>query len=179
MRQRRHVAVGVEHDTVVGSAFDDTLIWDPGSCTLRFVGGAGTDDVDASATTGGELIDLDALDGQSRDGAGAAPDSTENVIGGSGHDVIIGNDIRNRIVGGAGDDALGGDPGDDTLIGGAGNDRLYGAAGLDIGLGGPGGDTCDIDDDNEADAIGIGVGLHMAELVNRESGPDVANELPV
>jgi len=26
---------------------------------------------------------------------------------------------------------------------------------------------------------GIGVGLHMAELVNRESGPDVANELPV
>ena len=125
-----------------GSALDDTLIWDAGSCTSRFVGGDGTDSVDASATTGGESIDLDALDGQPFDGAGAPADSDEIVVGGSGNDFVVGNDIRNRIYGGPGGDDLEGDDGNDTLIGGVGNDRLSGAAGFDVGRGGPGRDNC-------------------------------------
>ena len=45
----------------VGSALDDTLLWD--GTTDFFSGGAGTDKVDASTSTTGQMIDLDDLDG--------------------------------------------------------------------------------------------------------------------
>ncbi|MGR3885801.1 M10 family metallopeptidase C-terminal domain-containing protein [Pseudomonas sp. 1152_12] len=40
----------------------------------------------------------------------------ENAIGGSGHDLIIGNSFRNRITGGAGGDKLYGGGGADTFV---------------------------------------------------------------
>ncbi|WP_454714071.1 M10 family metallopeptidase C-terminal domain-containing protein [Caulobacter segnis] len=55
----------------------------------------------------------------------------ENVIAGSGNDIVIGNDAANRIEGGAGNDALYGRNGDDILIGGAGDDFLEGGDGID------------------------------------------------
>ncbi|MFN8232103.1 MAG: hypothetical protein U0V56_01000 [Actinomycetota bacterium] len=78
----------------VGSPADDTLVWD--GSTWLFVGGDGTDKVDASASTGGVVIDLDDLDGMPDTGVGAPPDSTENVKGGSGNDALGGNDLNNR-----------------------------------------------------------------------------------
>ncbi|HEY1584502.1 MAG TPA: calcium-binding protein, partial [Polyangia bacterium] len=58
-------------------------------------------------------------------------DSTENVNGGSGADVIIGNELKNTIKGGAGDDVLSGGgnvacgtTAGDTISGGAGDDRF-------------------------------------------------------
>ncbi|OQP88299.1 hypothetical protein BTR14_02345 [Rhizobium rhizosphaerae] len=55
----------------------------------------------------------------------------ENVEGGSGSDVIIGNRANNQLAGGKGDDKLSGLEGDDVLIGGLGKDRLDGGAGSD------------------------------------------------
>jgi Ca2+-binding RTX toxin-like protein len=56
----------------------------------------------------------------------------ENAIGGSGADLIIGNDIANKLTGGAGADTLVGLAGNDTLDGGAGVDKLNGGLGDDI-----------------------------------------------
>ncbi|MFN8232104.1 MAG: calcium-binding protein [Actinomycetota bacterium] len=113
----------------VGSPADDTLVWD--GTTWLFVGGDGTDLVDASASTGGVVIDLDDLDGMPDTGVGAPPDSTENVKGGSGNDALGGNDLNNRIEGGDGDDQLFGQAGNDFLIGSAGNDLYSGGLGAD------------------------------------------------
>ena len=55
----------------------------------------------------------------------------ENVIGGSGNDLIIGNPFANNLQGGAGNDTLWGGAGNDTLIGGPGHDKLYGQDGND------------------------------------------------
>jgi serralysin len=64
----------------------------------------------------------------------------ENARGGTGDDLITGNDGANLLVGGAGLDKLEGLDGDDRLKGDAGGDSLYGADGLDRLKGGAGGD---------------------------------------
>jgi endoglucanase len=62
----------------------------------------------------------------------------ENVLGGSGNDILTGNAVNNALWGGSGNDIVDGASGNDIVDGGAGNDLLYGAAGsdrLDGGLG--------------------------------------------
>lgn len=49
----------------------------------------------------------------------------ENAVGGSGNDLLIGNERDNLLIGGAGND---------TLIGGGGNDTLDGGEGIDTAL---------------------------------------------
>jgi serralysin len=56
----------------------------------------------------------------------------ERAIGGSGSDVIKGNEAKNVLQGGAGDDKLYGLDGNDVLIGGAGKDVLSGGSGADV-----------------------------------------------
>jgi serralysin len=46
----------------------------------------------------------------------------ENAIGGSGRDLLWGNDVANRLEGRGGNDVLNGFKGADTLVGGAGDD---------------------------------------------------------
>jgi serralysin len=54
------------------------------------------------------------------------PDSLiENAIGGSGSDMIVGNDADNVLEGGNGNDSLKGLGGDDTMVGGQGIDTCY------------------------------------------------------
>ena len=67
-------------------------------------------------------------------------DDVEDVVGGSGDDVIVGSARPNRFYGGAGDDALTGLGGADYLDGGSGRDALNGADGDDTLVGGPGAD---------------------------------------
>jgi serralysin len=55
----------------------------------------------------------------------------ENAIGGSGRDLIHGNEVANVLNGMAGNDVIRGFEGNDTLIGGAGADTLTGGAGND------------------------------------------------
>ncbi|KPP84658.1 MAG: Integrin, beta chain [Rhodobacteraceae bacterium HLUCCO07] len=83
----------------------------------------------------------------------------ENATGGSGNDMLIGNNADNELVGNDGDDMLAGGAGDDTLTGGDGDDELIGGAGNDSLDGGEGHDiayfsgpcsayTIDRDDDD-------------------------------
>jgi len=51
----------------------------------------------------------------------------ENVTGGSGNDVLVGNSFGNILIGG---------PGNDTIIGGAGRSLLIGGSGSDVIIGG-------------------------------------------
>lgn len=59
----------------------------------------------------------------------AAGVTIENAIGGSGNDVLVGNDIANELHGAAGNDVLFGCGGADKLWGGSGSDIfVYGEA---------------------------------------------------
>ena len=55
----------------------------------------------------------------------------ENATGGSGNDIITGNDLANVLIGNGGNDTINGAGGNDTINGGAGVDILTGGAGDD------------------------------------------------
>ena len=55
----------------------------------------------------------------------------ENATGGSGADILIGNNVNNTLTGNEGNDTLDGGDGNDTLYGGAGNDTMDGGLGND------------------------------------------------
>lgn len=63
-------------------------------------------------------------------------DVPATILGGAGHDVLLGGDGNDVIVGGSGWDLIKGRGGDDILIGGAGADYLQGSDGEDILIGG-------------------------------------------
>jgi hypothetical protein len=73
--------------------------------------------------------------------------SVENIIGGFGNDVLVGDSRDNRIEGRGGNDFIYGGNGDDVLIGDSndnsitGDDTIIGAGGRDIIYGGPGRDA--------------------------------------
>jgi len=104
-------------------------VWDAG----------GTDTFDFSGYTSPQTIDL--RPGYFSDVGGYAGNVTiaigaeiENAIGGSGADIITGNDLGNALKGGVGVDTLKGNGGGDQLTGGAGDDVLLGGEGIDFGL---------------------------------------------
>lgn len=115
--------------TLVGANGEGTgwqAIWDTG----------GTDEIRYGGFRDA-LIDLRAATGRYEEGGGgfistvagvhggltiARGVTLENARGGSGDDMLIGNEANNRLWGNAGDD---------WLDGGKGNDRLYGGAGAD------------------------------------------------
>lgn len=67
----------------------------------------------------------------------------ENAKGGSGDDLMFGNQADNRLDGGAGNDTMWGGDGRDTLIGDRGNDDLHGGNDGDFLYGGDGNDLMD------------------------------------
>ena len=107
-------------------------IWDSG----------GNDTIDASGFTQNQTISLiqgtfSDIGSQKGNVSIAYNSVIENAYGGSGNDVITGNDAANILVGNAGND---------TLRGGAGNDVLQGGAGTDYLDGGTGSDAADYSD---------------------------------
>ena len=68
-------------------------------------------------------------------------DDVEGLFGGSGNDVLIGNNNANQLYGGAGNDIMFGNGGADYLSGGDGNDSMWGHDGNDILHGGNGNDS--------------------------------------
>jgi Ca2+-binding RTX toxin-like protein len=62
--------------------------------------------------------------------AGNGVVNIQNVIGGSGHDILIGNHLANRLEGRGGFDVLIGGDAVDVLLGGAGEDILIGGTTL-------------------------------------------------
>lgn len=83
--------------------------------------GAGNDTLDVSGYQANQNINLRAGSfsdvGGLKGNVSIARDCViENAIGGSGHDVLIGNEVDNRLTGGAGSDQLRGGGGADTFI---------------------------------------------------------------
>jgi Ca2+-binding RTX toxin-like protein len=107
-------------ENVLGSGFNDVLTGNAADNTID--GAAGNDTVSYASDTAGVVIDLSA---GTAAGALIGLDTLlniENVVGGSGNDILIGNAGENMLAGGAGND---------RLVGGSGNDRLDGGAGSD------------------------------------------------
>lgn len=150
-------------DTLAGGAGDDTLLGGNGKDILnggsendtldgglgadRIAGELGNDTVTYASRTTSVFVDITEKSGElADDGAAGEGDfvfvSTENIIGGSGNDVLTGTTLvassiptgfskNNRITGGGGSDTINGLDGDDTLYGGSGNDTIKGGAGND------------------------------------------------
>ncbi|PZR85050.1 MAG: hypothetical protein DI537_31610 [Stutzerimonas stutzeri] len=126
---------GDGNDRLRGGAGDDFLLGGAGNDTLaggegndRFDGGDGVDTADYSAETDDVSVDLST---GTANGDGVGLDTLtgiENVTGGAGEDVLIGNDLANILDGGAGDDRIVIGAGD-TAKGGAGDDVIEVKAG--------------------------------------------------
>ncbi|MGA2496204.1 MAG: hypothetical protein ABSH20_00595 [Tepidisphaeraceae bacterium] len=160
---------GAGNDTLVGSNHPCTLSGDDGNDVLRpghggnvVSGGPGIDTADFSSRTEGLTI---TLDGKANDGSRAAPGvpaendnvlpDIEIVIGGSGDDKIVGDNLANTLIGGPGNDSLYGMGGNDVLVGGTGNNYLSGGDGDDVLIATnlSSGDTLDGGAGNDAYAI--------------------------
>lgn len=117
---------GPDGDRLVGGPGDDTLTGGPGNDTI--LPGRGNDVVDGGGGTSnwinywnerlGLTVDLNET-GPGVNGVRGNRDTItniQNVAGGFGPDLIIGNNSNNILVGGGGAD---------TIIGGGGNDTIY------------------------------------------------------
>jgi Ca2+-binding RTX toxin-like protein len=142
---------GVDDDRIFGGAGNDTLAGgnDPGEIASdgddHYDGGSDTDEVNYSAMSQAVAVNL-AL-GLA---AGVEIDhdtlvAIENVTGGSGPDVLVGDTKNNALAGGDGADSVFGSARTDSLDGGAGNDTLDGGGGADSLAGGAGSDVYVID----------------------------------
>jgi Ca2+-binding RTX toxin-like protein len=110
-----------------------------------FMGGAGADAVDYSATSAGIVVSLDNKYGDNKPfgRGGAAGDkfaSIENMIGSGFDDWIGGTAGSNTLLGLAGDDTIWGFGGEDNINGADGIDQLFGGDGRDQIFGGGGND---------------------------------------
>ncbi|KRE16519.1 hypothetical protein ASE63_14955 [Bosea sp. Root381] len=132
---------GLGDDFLFGGAGNDTLVGGEGNDLLD--GGEGIDTADYSAETSGITVDLSTGKATGADIGLDTLQGIENVIGGSGDDVLIGNDQANVLNGGAGNDRIVIGAGD-TAIGGEGDDSIEvkaGAGAAAIVDGGTGFDT--------------------------------------
>ncbi len=125
-----------------------------------YIGGAGLDAVsyegrndDIAASLDGAANDGSALDRYAPSGmTDEITGDVEDLIGGSGNDLLKGDGSGNVLLGGPGDDLiqghggednLGGDAGNDTLEGGEAGDRMEGGPDNDLLFGGFGNDAYD------------------------------------
>jgi hypothetical protein len=127
---------GAGNDSLSGGVGNDTMAGGAGNDTEA--GGTGTDTLNYSANSSGIVLDL-ATGTETGDGRDTVS-GDENVIAGSGNDIITGDTASNNINAGSGNDTVNGGAGNDTVNGGAGNDRLLGNAGNDTLQGGAGND---------------------------------------
>ena len=163
------------NDQLSGGLGVDILVGGSGSDTAFY--GLALDDVRANLNLGfGFLTNL----GQAADGDQFF--SIENLTGGFGNDVLIGNSAANVINGNSGNDQINGGAGRDTINAGLGNDfvagnedgdvisgnggddQIRGGSGGDVMTGGTGNDTLDY--------AGSGPGVTIDLTFNTASGGD-------
>jgi hypothetical protein len=179
-----HVLYGVNAAARAGSqtySLTDRYIWD-GSGIDTFNGASETLALNVNLSPGswvwaGARSTSIQDSGQAFIGFGT---SIENAWGGSYHDVLRGNVLKNWLVGNAGNDRMFGMNGHDTLQGGIGNDRLFGGNGHDSLLGESGNDFLDggLGDDTLVGSGGVDtlVGGQGNDWLYVESVQDVVNE---
>ena len=143
VREFEHIIGGSGHDSLTGNSNNNNLTGGVGNDTMSggsgndtLDGGAGQDTLNYSYLTTALTLALSANGAQQTVTAISGSDvdvirNFENIMSGSGHDVLTGNASANLIDGGAGNDSILGGSGDDTLIGGGGNDTIDGGTGLD------------------------------------------------
>ena len=120
------------NDSLLGGTGDDTYLFGTASAmeteTIVEAASAGSDTLDFGAVTANLLLSLESNAAQSvhtnRTLTLNSETAFENVIGGTGHDVLIGNSLSNRLTGNNGRDILVGNLGADFLLGGNDDDIL-------------------------------------------------------
>jgi Ca2+-binding RTX toxin-like protein len=144
---------GTGNDVLNGGDANDTATASTGGTgdgADVFNGGAGTDTMSYGLRTSSLSV---TLDGVNDDGLSGEADNmqtdVENVVGGKGNDILIGNVSPNLLRGGLGGDRLSGLDGNDRLQGQSGNDVLVGGAGIDTLDGGDSNDSLQGGDDND------------------------------
>ena len=166
-------------DTMAGGGGDDTLDDDSfDRKTDIYSGGRGLDLADFG---GNQLPVRVDLDGQPDDGVSSplvggplnnVRADVEDVAGGVGDDVLIGNGAANDLTGAGGNDRLVGKKGPDGLIGGAGNDLLLGGAARDFFDGGGGTDRL-TSRDGKPDEVQCGSAVDRVKADRRDAtAPD-------
>lgn len=128
------VSTGAGNDTVFSQ-----LCVIPGTTvnlTENLNGGAGSDTISYAGFTDPVSVNLATGVNNGCDNL----TSFENVTGGSGDDILVGDGGANVINGGDGNDVISGGGGADTLNGGNGDDEIDGGAGNDTINGGNGND---------------------------------------
>ena len=104
---------GPGSDTLTGGLGDDTYVLNPdGTDTINEDWNSGNDTLDYSAFTDSVTVDLATSLAPGTNGIA----NIENVIGGSGDDLLTGDENANRLAGGPGNDTLSGWAGDDTYV---------------------------------------------------------------
>jgi Ca2+-binding RTX toxin-like protein len=121
---------GQGNDSLTGGLGDDVYIFGPAAASesdlvIESIG-EGIDTLGFSTLTVAVTASLSSTSVQNvhsnRTLQISSGDSIENLIGGSGHDVLTGNIRNNVLTGNAGNDVLTGLAGDDRLVGGTGDD---------------------------------------------------------
>jgi Ca2+-binding RTX toxin-like protein/subtilisin-like proprotein convertase family protein len=119
------------NDTLIGGLGDDTYTFSVPTAGLEAdvvteLTGQGTDTLNFAALTVGVTLNINNNAVQNvhtnRTLKLNSFSTFENVVGGSGSDVLTGNSLANTLTGNGGSDTLNGFTGNDTLIGGLGDD---------------------------------------------------------
>jgi Ca2+-binding RTX toxin-like protein len=126
----KNILLGEGGRDVLSSLGGNDLL-DGGLGADEMFGGPGRDTVTYEARVSRVIVRLDALANDGQQGELDRVRGLENVIGGRGNDLLLGDDDRNVLRGLLGDDTLRGQGGNDLLVGEAGNDRGNGGAGTD------------------------------------------------
>lgn len=118
-------------DALYGGAGDDVILagFDDGTGDV-FDGGTGTDTYQIAGTEVERFaFDIDLATG--RDRYNNSYSEIENIIGGTGNDRLLGDDMSNILNALSGNDTVDGRGGDDILHDGDGSDLYFGGAGQD------------------------------------------------
>ncbi|MEO0883357.1 MAG: CHRD domain-containing protein [Pseudomonadota bacterium] len=175
------LALSPEADTGDGNVITEVTETDTLQSIENIIGSDDIDTIDQSASTEAVFIDLDVNsppgDAASQVGAilDAAPNAGgqpvitltdfENAIGGSGNDVIFGNQEVNVLDGNAGDDVFHSFGGADFVNGGEGTDTVLFSAGGAV--------TIDLDDNGDAVASVGDTVTSIENITGSASGDDV------
>lgn len=164
-----HLFGGAGDDHLFGEAGDDMLYGGPGF--NKYDGGSGIDLVSFFDKTVPVRVTLNgATEAIIHVGGflGGTIKNVENIVGGSGDDIITGDGFANKIYGQSGADTLKGGNGNDELHGGDGKDSVQGGDGKDLLYGGNDDDV--LEGGNGDDSL-YGGGGH--DFLNGGAGADV------
>jgi Ca2+-binding RTX toxin-like protein len=138
---------GDRFNDINGNQGDDIIV---GHSTVGdwLLGGQGQDNIDASASTGANILNGNL--------------GSDTIIGGSGADSLRGGQGDDVIHAGTANDWVSGDLGNNTIYGGQGATTFHASAGHDYINGWHAGDHVQLDGGVTADATQVGADVHVA-----------------